>query len=102
MAIIGEGEEEATLKEYVKTNNLLNVYFVGYKDKKTVMEYLKASDIFVHPTSTDVWGLVINEAMACGQPIITTDMCIAGSALIEDGVNGYIVKVGDSEAIKIK
>ena len=102
LAIIGEGEEEATLKEYVKTNNLLNVYFVGYKDKKTVMEYLKASDIFVHPTSTDVWGLVINEAMACGQPIITTDMCIAGSALIEDGVNGYIVKVGDSEAIKNK
>ena len=48
------------------------------------------ADLFVFPTREDIWGLVINEAMAYGLPIITTDKCNAGAELI-DG-NGILVK----------
>ena len=47
----------------------------------------------------DIWGLVINEAMAYGLPVITTDRCVAGLELVEEGVNGSIVPVGDDAAL---
>ena len=46
-------------------------------------------------TVSDVWGLVVNEAMANGLPIITTNMCVAGLDLVENGKNGFILGVGD-------
>jgi glycosyltransferase involved in cell wall biosynthesis len=56
----------------------------------------------VLPTREDIWGLVVNEAMACGLPIITTDRCIAGLELISDGTNGYIVPVEDKKELAKK
>ena len=52
------------------------------------------------PTWSDVWGLVINEAMAWGLPVITTDRCVAGMELVRNGVNGYIVPIQDTAALK--
>ena len=52
------------------------------------------------PTKSDAWGLVINEAMAQGLPIITTDRCVAGVELVENGINGYIVPVDDNAALE--
>ena len=58
-----------------------------------------AADLFVLPTREDIWGLVINEAMAYGLPVITTDRCVAGLELVEEGVNGSIVPVEDAAAL---
>ena len=70
-----------------------NIHFIGFKTKEELQKYYLATDLFVLPTREDIWGLVINEAMACGLPIITTDKCIAGLELVKNGVNGYIVPV---------
>ena len=59
----------------------------------------QAVDVFVLPTREDIWGLVINEAMAYGLPIVTTDRCVAGVELVENGVNGYVVPVEDETAL---
>ena len=85
-------EEYIALKEKLKLDN---VHFVGFKSKEELKEYYKAADVFVLPTREDVWGLVINESMACGLPVITTDRCIAGLELVKNGNNGYIVPVDD-------
>jgi len=58
--------------------------------------------VFVLPTREDIWGLVINEAMAYGLPVITTDRCVAGLELVEDGVNGFIVPVKDVKLLAEK
>jgi len=76
-----------------------NVHFVGFLKKDKLAEYYRAADLFALPTQTDVWGLVINEAMAQGLPVITTDRCVAGLELIESGKNGYIVPVDDQQAL---
>ena len=72
--------------------------------KKELFEYYHAVDLFVLPTREDIWGLVINEAMACGLPVVSTNRCIAAMELIEDGKNGFVVPVDDpqklSEAVK--
>jgi glycosyltransferase involved in cell wall biosynthesis len=46
-----------------------------------------------------VWGLVVNEALASGLPVITTEMCIAGNELIIDNVNGYLFKDGNLQQL---
>lgn len=81
-------EEYLSLKEQLK---LENVHFVDFKQSAELKKYYMASDVFVHPTREDIWGLVINEAMAYGLPVVTTDRCIAGLELIDNGINGFIV-----------
>lgn len=80
----------------IRNNNLKNVHFIDFQKKEIVKEYYLASDIFVLPTRYDPWGLVINEAMAAGLPIITTYQCGAGTELVENDVNGYLY---DSEDV---
>lgn len=90
-----------TKENYVETFNCQpcsKICFLGFLGKEKLKEYYKAADIFIFPTREDIWGLVINEAMSCGLPVITTEACIAGVELIENGYNGYIVKVEDIEA----
>lgn len=71
--------------------NLRNVHFVDFMPPAELSEYYKTADIYVLPTREDIWGLVINEAMSYGLPVITTDKCLAGLELIENGKNGYII-----------
>lgn len=79
-----------------------NVHFKGFQTKEQLTKFYKASDLFVLPTREDIWGLVINESLAHGLPTITTDRCVAGLELVEDGVNGYIVPVDDAAALAEK
>jgi glycosyltransferase involved in cell wall biosynthesis len=54
-------------------------------------------DLFILPSAGpgETWGLVLNEAMACGVPIAATDKCGGAIDLIENEKNGYIFKSGD-------
>lgn len=81
---------------------LANVHFLSFQKKERLALLYKAADLFVLPTREDIWGLVINEALAYGLPTITTDRCVAGLELIEDGVNGYVVPVEDADALAEK
>jgi len=92
-------EEYLKLKEELSAEN---VHFVGFTKKDRLALYYQASDLFALPTQTDVWGLVINEAMAYGLPILTTDRCVAGLELVKDGVNGYLIPKDDQQALNEK
>lgn len=102
LVIIGGGDKKDEYVEYIADNNMRNVTLVDYKDKADIFKYYKSADIFVLPTREDVWGLVVNEAMACGLPVITTDRCIAGLELVVNGENGYIVPVGSVDELAKK
>ena len=79
-----------------------NIHFVDFKLKDELKKYYMAASVFVLPTREDIWGLVINEAMSLGLPVITTNKCIAGLELIKDDFNGYIVPVEDENIIAEK
>ena len=78
-------------------NKISNVFFVGFKQKEELSQYYAISDLFVLPSTQEVWGLVLNEAVACGLPVITTDKVGASTDLIKDGVNGYVVESRNAE-----
>jgi len=86
-------------QEYLRLRKELgvqnNVHFVDFCLKDKLSQYFKAADLFVLPTRGDVWGLVVNEAMAHGLPVISTDRCVAALELVRDGENGYIIPTDD-------
>lgn len=69
-----------------------------FAGKEKLRDWYTASDLFVLPTREDIWGLVVNEAMAFGLPVITTDRCGSGLEMINDD-NGVIVPVEDRAAL---
>lgn len=92
-------------QEYVELKekyNLKQVHFIDFKPKEQLKQYYKTANVFVLPTRGDVWGLVINEAMSFGLPIVTTDKCVAGVELIENWKNGFLINVDDSEMLREK
>lgn len=99
--IVG-GEATEDYRKMREELGLTNVHFLGFQKKDVLAKYYRAADLFVLPTREDIWGLVINEAMAYGLPVITTERCVAGLELVENGVNGYIVPVEDEQALAEK
>lgn len=99
--IVG-GEPTEDYLALVKDLELENVHFVSFKPKEELKKYYHAADAFVLPTRSDVWGLVINEAMACGLPVVTTTRCVAGLTLIKNGINGYLVPIDDEGVLAQK
>lgn len=97
--IVG-GEPTAEYLEMQKKWNLQNVYFLDFMKKEQLAEYYQASDVFVLPTRSDVWGLVVNEAMANGLPVVSTDKCIAALEMVENWKNGFVVPVDDVAELK--
>ena len=96
--VIG-GKPTEEFERLLKNSGLSNFHFVDFKLKDQLKEYYRASDLFVLMTVGEAWGLVVNEAMACGLPVITTDKCVAGVELIKEGKNGYVIPVGDHAAL---
>lgn len=95
--IVG-GKLSEEIRKNVKEINS-NVHFINHLSKLELEQYYLSSDIFVLMTRSESWGLVINEAMSKGLPVITTDMCIAGTELIENDINGKIVKIDDTSVL---
>lgn len=89
LIIVGEGPDRVLYENYVQNKNVKNIYFEGYKQKNDLINYYKISDIFVLPSFNEVWGLVVNEAMACCLPVIVSSLAGAAWDLVKDGYNGF-------------
>ena len=81
--IVGGGPLKKEYEKLIKEYKLNNVYLIDFLDKKEIFEYLQMSDVFFFPSREDIWGLVINEAMANGLPVISSDNVIASKELVE-------------------
>ena len=75
--IVG-GKAQSKVQKIVDEQNLTNVHFIDLIGSKELSEYYGACDLFVLCTREDIWGLVIEEAMSYGLPVISSDKCVAG------------------------
>lgn len=96
------GEANENLKKIVKDYKMENVHFIPFKSKEKLKDFYKVTDVFVLPTRYDIWGLVINEAMGYGVPVVSTNQCVAAQTMITPGKNGFIVNVNDADALSKK
>lgn len=96
LLLVGDGPDEEELKQTCRNRNLQNVIFAGFRHKEELPRLLACADVFVFPTLGDPYGLVVDEAMACSLPVISTSAAGEIHLRVEDGVNGFVVQAEES------
>ncbi len=93
--IVGDGELRSNCEAYVKQFNL-PVRFAGFLNQTQMAEAYVAADCLVLPSNHgETWGLVVNEAMACGRPAIVSNQVGCAADLIDRGQTGEVFRYGD-------
>lgn len=97
--LVGDGDERDNLTNLAKTLHIENaVSFLGVKPHNEIPLWLNAADIFVLPSLSEGFPLVIPEAMMCGVPIVATDVGGISEAIINKNT-GLLIKPNDVDAI---
>ena len=99
LLLVGDGPERRTLEERVRNLGLQWVALSGFRNQTELPSCYVCFDLFVLPARFDSWGLVVNEAMACGLPVVASSMVGAALDLIEPGRNGFVYTLGDVSAL---
>lgn len=97
--IIGDGYLKSYCKNFIKENRLNNVTIMGFQNQKMLREIYNISDLLILTSKYETWGLVVNEAMACGLPVISTEQCGSSRDLISNGITGYTYSFGDMKRL---
>jgi glycosyltransferase involved in cell wall biosynthesis len=101
LVLAGDGPLREELEETCARDGTRGVYFAGNQSQSELVSYYAAADLFVLPTLRDVWGLTVNEAMACGLPVITTRASGCAPDLVIPGENGFIVEAADAGQLSL-
>jgi glycosyltransferase involved in cell wall biosynthesis len=97
LVIVGDGEDRALLAAQVAQAKLGDrVFFPGWVADIELM--LRSGDLFVFPSVSEGFALVLAEAMACGLPCVSYDCKVGPSEIIRDGIDGVLISVGDETA----
>lgn len=95
LLFVGDGPERSKLEKLSADAGIAgNVRFVGGYPWYEVPGWLAQSDVLVLPSHSEPWGLVVNEAMVCGMPVIVSQTCGCVADLVRDGVNGFTFDPG--------
>jgi glycosyltransferase involved in cell wall biosynthesis len=100
LVLVGDGPERGRLEEVVRSSGIRNVHFRGFEDQEGLCRYYALASGLVLPSRHgETWGLVVNEAMAAGLPILVSRECGCAQTLVEDGVNGWTFNPADVAGI---
>ena len=96
LAFAGSGDQAEALEAAAQG---LPVVFLGFQNQQALARLFGVVDLFVLPSRHEPWGLVVNEAMSAGLPVIVSDEVGCWPDLVSDGVNGFVFPVGDQAAL---
>lgn len=100
LVLLGDGPQKRLLVELGKDLGIANsVHYPGFKQYNELPHYYWGASVFIHASTTEQWGLVINEAMAAGLPVIASDRCGSVADLVENGKNGIVFSPQDTKAM---
>jgi glycosyltransferase involved in cell wall biosynthesis len=95
LLIVGDGPSRAALEERARAHQLKWIRFAGFRNQSELSGWYVCMDVFVLPSRSETWGLVLNEAMLFQLPVIASRMVGATEDLIETGKNGFVFDVGN-------
>lgn len=100
LMLVGDGPERVPLENFVIKNELnQHVQFTGGVAWQTVPDYLAQADVLILPSLSEPWGLVVNEALVCGLPVIVSHKCGCAADLVRAGENGFLFDPADQRAL---
>jgi glycosyltransferase involved in cell wall biosynthesis len=95
LAIVGDGERRGSLQDQAAALGLTErVHFEGVIPSSQVLDRIAQADMLALPSRWDGWGLVVNESLMVGVPVLVSDRCGAAD-LVRDGRNGYVFRSGE-------
>jgi glycosyltransferase involved in cell wall biosynthesis len=92
--IVGDGQHRRTLEELVGKLKV-RALFLGFKNQSELASFYTAADLLVLPSDRETWGLVVNEALACGRPCVVSDHVGCHVDLIFEGITGSVFPCGN-------
>ncbi len=99
LVIAGAGELQGSMEEAARAAGL-DAQFLGFVNQSRLPSVYASSDVVVLPSiAIETWGLVVNEAMACGVPAVVSDAVGCGPDLIQPGATGAVAPLGDVPAL---
>jgi glycosyltransferase involved in cell wall biosynthesis len=99
IAFAGSGELEPELRQIAAASSV-HADFLGFVNQSELPAVYASADLLVLPSdSQETWGLVVNEAMACGIPAVVSDVVGCGPDLVEAGRTGTTFPFGDTAAL---
>jgi glycosyltransferase involved in cell wall biosynthesis len=99
LVFVGDGIARERLQEQAAAISPGVIKFPGFAQREQLGTYFALSDALVLPTYSDPWGLVVNEAMACGLPVIVSQAAGCARDLVKENWNGLLVTPGDLPAL---
>lgn len=99
LVLVGDGPDREELMQGAAGINPGRVQFLGFAQREELPSYYGLAETFTFPTHSDPWGLVVNEALASGLPVITSSAAGCAADLIEDGGNGRVILPGNCEQL---
>ena len=99
LVILGDGVERDALEHLVYSESIQGVSFAGFRQIEELPIYYGLASVFIHPAYKDTWGLVVNEAMAAGLPVLVSNRCGCAPDLVSDGNNGFTFSPEDVTAL---
>ncbi|MCP4309292.1 MAG: glycosyltransferase family 4 protein [bacterium] len=97
MIVAGSGPMEEELRARAAAAGV-PLHLLGFRNQTEMPSVYAASDVLVLPSGNETWGLVCNEALACGRPIVVSDSVGAAPDLLTDGAVGRMFPVADISA----
>jgi glycosyltransferase involved in cell wall biosynthesis len=99
LVIVGDGEQRAQLESQSQQPGLEDVRFAGFRNQSELPRFFQLADVFVLPSRHEPWGLIVNEAMASGCPVIVSTDVGCHADLITNGIEGCVYPVGNIPAL---
>ena len=100
LVFVGDGQSRGQLEAEARTIDVGRICFPGFAPRQVLASYYALAEALILPTYTDPWGLVVNEAMACGLPVILSHVAGCGPDLVREGWNGLLVPPREVSALK--
>jgi 1,2-diacylglycerol 3-alpha-glucosyltransferase len=89
LVLCGGGPLEQALRSQIAESEIPGVHFTGFLKGADLAQYYGLASCFVHPSIQEQWGLVVNEAMASGLPVLVSSNCGCAQDLVQEGINGF-------------
>ncbi len=99
LVIVGDGEERTALQAQAAASGFDSVRFCGFRNQMELPRFFDLATVFVLPSQHEPWGLIVNEVMNAGRPVILSDDIGCQPDLVTDGVEGFVYPVGDVDAL---
>ena len=96
IVIVGEGASQELLRELATQLGIWNILFVARQTSEELAKYYAVADVLIFPSLVDVWGMVVNEALACGTPVLGSRFAGASQELLNDSTIGELFDPLDS------